>query len=44
MMRLFNVTDDLHCLISDDGRHEWIQENRFSYKCVKCGAVDDLMD
>lgn len=44
MMRLSNVTNDLRCIKSTDGRHEWIQENRFVYKCTKCGAIDDLLD
>jgi hypothetical protein len=44
-MRLLDVVDNLQCIKSKDGRHEWIQENRLSYKCTKRGgAVDEVLD
>jgi hypothetical protein len=38
------MVEDLQCLKSLDGKHEWIQENRFSYRCARCGTIQEKLD
>ncbi len=38
------MSQDILCLKSKDGKHEWIEENRFSYKCTKCGTTQEILD